>query len=296
MARPLAHGQTHPPGNYQAESKPPLSEAKAYYASGVSHSQKREWDKAISDLSEAARLNPQDPLAYWYRGAAYLNKGDLDKASKDFDQVIRLDPTNAVALCNRGSVRRAKGESDQAIKDFSECLRLDPKNTLAYKARAECYAGKLEYDKAINDWSQALLLVPTDGTALALRGFAHSRRGRFAQAVGDFTAAIRLDPTNGLAYNTLAWLRATCAVASMRNGKEAVEAATQACELSRWTRWEWVDTLAAAYAEAGDFSHAVQYQWQAMQMPGVTDYDRSIMKPRLALYRQKRPYHEDPNQ
>ncbi len=79
----------------------------------------------------------------------------------------------------------------------------------------------------------------------------------------------------------MAWLRATCPVARVRNGKEAVEAATNACELTNWEKWEYIDALAGAFAEAGDFEKAVNYQEQAIQMLGVADGDRREMGQRL---------------
>jgi len=91
-------------------------------------------------------------------------------------------------------------------------------------------------------------------------------------------------------------LRATCPVESFRNGKEAVEDATKACELTNWKRWDWIDTLAAAYAETGNFEQAVRYEKQAMSMDDVRENDRSKMQGRLLLYEQHQPYHEGQKQ
>ena len=68
----------------------------------------------------------------------------------------------------------------------------------------------------------------------------------------------------------------------MRNGKEAVELAIKACELSNWKNWGIIDTLAAAYAEAGNFEQAINYQRQVMQMINSSG-DDSRIKYRLAL-------------
>jgi FMN-dependent NADH-azoreductase len=92
----------------------------------------------------------------------------------------------------------------------------------------------------------------------------------------------------------LAWLRATCPDASVRRGKEAVDAARRACELAKWKKWYCVGTLGAAYAEAGSFEKAIKYQKQALSMQGVPDKDRIDMRQRLRLYEQQIPFHEGP--
>ena len=94
------------------------------------------------------------------------------------------------------------------------------------------------------------------------------------------------------ALNSLAWLRATCPEARVRNGKEAVEFATKACELSQWKNGSNIDTLAAAYAEAGDFDQAVKYQREVIQMSRSWTNDSKI-KQRLALYEQHKAYREE---
>ena len=58
---------------------------------GVAYCRQREWNKAITELDEAIRLNPRDALAYGYRGGAYCVRGELDKAISDFTRQIELE-------------------------------------------------------------------------------------------------------------------------------------------------------------------------------------------------------------
>jgi hypothetical protein len=88
----------------------------------------------------------------------------------------------------------------------------------------------------------------------------------------------------------LAWLLATCPDNSIRNGKKAVKLATQACDMTKWTNYAYVDTLAAAYAETGDFDGALKYQKQAANMDGIPEDNRTNVQGRIELYLQHKPY------
>jgi len=104
--------------------------------------------------------------------------------------------------------------------------------------------------------------------------------------------AILLDSSDDSSYNQLAWIRATCSDASVRNGKEAVSAASKACELTEWKDWEFIDTLAAAYAEAGDFKRAIEFQERALRTGNPSESEQKEMRERLSLYELSKPFRD----
>jgi tetratricopeptide (TPR) repeat protein len=225
-------------------------------------------------------------------GATNFGKGDLDKAIADFTSAFQFDPTNTAAVLDRAVAYSAKGKYEKSIEDLNKYILLNPTNDLAFKNRASDFEGIGEFDKAISDWNEGLRLNPNDAIALSMRGYCYSHKEQFNESLKDYNQAIQIDAKCESAWNNLGWLRATCPVDSMRNGKEAVEAATKACEFSNWMKWGRIDTLAAAFAEAGDFQQAIQFQKQALGLNGATEKERKEMENRLALYQKQRPFRE----
>jgi tetratricopeptide (TPR) repeat protein len=119
--------------------------------------------------------------------------------------------------------------------------------------------------------------------------------GEFAEAISDYEAAVRVDPGYALAFNDLAWLRATCLVAEFRDGAKAVEQASKACELTNFKKAHYVGTLAAAYAETGDYDSAVKWQKKAIDLlTEKQEYLRADFEERLKLYQSGKPYRQSP--
>ena len=134
--------------------------ATAYNNSGLASKTKGDFDRAITDFSEAIRLNPQRTSAYDYRGNAYEAKGDLDRAIADYNEAIRLYPKFATAYYDRGNAYSTKGEFERAIADYSQVIRIHPKHPAGFtnRGRAYFYAGSL--GQARSDFKQALTLDP----------------------------------------------------------------------------------------------------------------------------------------
>jgi hypothetical protein len=106
--------------------------------------------------------------------------------------------------------------------------------------------------------------------------------------------ATHLHPEDDWSYNALAWIKATCTNESLRDGKEAVAAATKACELTGWKNWNWIDTLAAACAEDGDFKRAIALEEQALSTGNPREPDQREMRSRISLYEQSQPFRDTP--
>ena len=185
-----------------------------------------------------------------------------------------------------GWVERQQMMTPMEAEKYCEAHSKDP---YALYVRSITHLINDRQDKALADLNAAIKLDPKFAPVVYARGNLHAEQGDFDKALADFTAAVKLAPKNLLAANDLAWFRATCSNAKYRDGKQAVAVATRICEATRFKNEEFLDTLAAACAEAGDFKSAVKWATQAAEI----DPDDEDFAAHLKLFQTKQPLRDD---
>jgi hypothetical protein len=191
--------------------------------------------------------------------------------------------------------------SDERCANFADRVHAeapgaDGRSRVICLARSEVLDDRARVNEIIDRFkNDAFEVVRRDGPKALLRACVgrYESIGQYSNVVAVLYKAILFDPNDDSSYNQLAWIKATCSEASVRNGKEAVSAATKACELTEWKVWEYIDTLAAACAEAGDFKRAIQFQKQALRTGNPTESEQKAMGERLSLYKQSQPFRDN---
>lgn len=248
-----------------------------------------DYDAAISLYTEVIKADPKAAFAYNGRALAYRYKKEIAKALADFDEAIRLKPFS-MFYYNRGVTRYDNGDDKSAIADLTRALQGQPgearARSLCLVARARCYISQAQSAPAMSDLNAAIKIYKADSDAYLLRGIVHKVLHEYDKSLADYEKAIALDPKNGNAYGTAAYLLSVCPAPKYRDGAKAVRYATKACELTEWHDAHAIDSLAAAYAEAGDFEKAIQFQKKADAMDKKADPDR------LALYEKHQPFRD----
>src|SRR5262249_17465732 len=107
-----------------------------YLGRGVARGIKGDTDAAISDFTEAIKLDAKYALAYKNRGIGHFKKGEYDAAIQDLDQAVQLSPGLWPAYATRGDAYRQKGDIDRALDDYEKALSLNPPEEDTKKIRA----------------------------------------------------------------------------------------------------------------------------------------------------------------
>lgn len=261
--------------------------SKFYVNRGSAKLYARDFDGARADYLKALELNPREADAHVGLSNLALAKFDLQTAYQQADRAVQLQSKNAMALNARGWVLYKLGKIEEAIFDLSRAIQYAPQLPLPYNNRGVCLVAQGEHDKAIADYNRLLKLTPESAVAFANRGVAYLGKGDFAKAKADLDKAIELAPkmTDGL--NSLAWFLATCPSDEFRDGKQAVEKAQLACELSDWKDWSYVGTLAAAHAELGQFDKALEFATKALEL--APEESKPELKQRIEQFQAKKP-------
>jgi tetratricopeptide (TPR) repeat protein len=256
-------------------------------------SRKEELEAALKDFEHSIQLDPKDANGHTGRGGVNYLKGDFKEAVEDYTQAVELLPNDPQPLAQRGYAYAGLGEMDKALTDFSAALKINAKDIPALLGRAEIYRTKKQWADALGDYDVILAAIPGDFRALLGQASALYGSGELEKAVGAYGDLMQRFPTEAQPFNDCAWLLATGTKDGVRNGQRAVELANQACQLTNYQNAGYLDTLAAAFAEKGEFDKARQWQEAAIKAAGEEPPDvQEEIKARIDLYKQNKPYRE----
>ena len=285
-------------------------------------------DEAIVQLGEMLRLRPDHAPARLNLGNALRSRGRTDEAVAQYLRATEIQPASADAQDNLGAVLAEQGRDEEAAVRFRRALELEPghANAHANLAGVLLRQGRLEeavahYRKAgaghpadaelQNNLGTALLQLGQAGEAEACfrratelapdftpargnLGFLLGQTGRVREAAAQYEAVLKQAPDDIPALASFAWLLATCPDAASRDGARALELARRAERLSGGGEPLVLRTLAAACAESGQFSEAIDSARRALQLAqaGSNAALAGLLPAELALYRAGRPVRE----
>ena len=240
-------------------------------------------------VSGCPNFMPEKSAREWMAdGRAHCTQARWEDAIADFTEVLRLEPKSHEALVLRARASDENGDVDQALEDSDAALKLQPKDVAMMRFRAFILRrrGQLKEADTIDLQTNRLIASSPDG--FYQRAQQEMNAGNYASARTHFEGALKLEPHNPTYLNDVAWLEAAGPDAGLRDGRRAVELAMEACQLTQWSDPSIVDTLAAAYAETGQFDQAIKMQQKATDL--APPAQRDDYRRRLKVYQEGRPY------
>jgi len=283
-------------------------------------------DEAAAAFGRAIELEPEAVGPLLQRARVRALAGDADAALADIDQAIGNDPGNRSALLLRARIHQQSGDGDGARADVEAVLDADPDLPAALELRGLLAAERQDYEAAIRDFRRLAARNPDDTAVIGQLGMLYlaakqpreaiarftraleieadnfpCRRGRSDAAISmgdhpaalaDLEKALTIKPQDTGVLNNLAWLLATSPDDELRDGKRAIELAARACEKTNWKEAHIISTLAAAYAETGDFDSARKFSRQAVEQGSADGDVKQQLEAELASYEAAKPWRE----
>jgi tetratricopeptide (TPR) repeat protein len=238
--------------------------------------------------------------SYFKLGNELRAAGAIDQAITRYARAVALEPEHAEANNNLGAVLAARGDLEGAVASFRRAVEVNPEFGGAHLnlGKAQLAVGDLE--GAVDHCREAVRLAPELAQAHLALGAALRLRGDAEAGLAEMRTAARLDPNSPAALTAAARILATHPEAQLRDGKEAVRLARRAAKLAEeegggeGMRIATLETLAAAYAEAGDFDQAIATAERTRSLAAAAGANPMArdMEARLTLYRARQPLRE----
>jgi tetratricopeptide (TPR) repeat protein len=226
------------------------TDAAGYSRRGTAFAARRDFEHAITDLTRACELAPNEPSYFYQRGMAHWENKQPALAMADFDQALKLKPDELSTLVARAELHMRYRDNAAGIVDLNAADRIAPKEAdvrmrmadlylhagefaaavsqyslwigvrdrndvlMPQAMNARCRARALwgrELEQALADCNTALKLTPDNAAFLDSRGLVQLRRGDYDKAITDYDRGTRLQPKS-------AWPQYGRGVAKLRKG------------------------------------------------------------------------------
>ncbi len=223
----------------------------------------------------------------------FEEQGKNDQALAIWNKAVAMDPGNAKAQNGLGISLCVHGDTAQGFEHLHEAIRINPMSVETHYILGSFLMKQGEAEKALPEFKTAIAIRPHFESAEEGLASAYQALDNPAEALAHWRRAHVIDPSRASAVLGSAWLLATAPDASLRNGAAAVADAESARDLSAVNDPGVLDTLAAAYAEDGQFTRAVATAAQALEL-AVARGDKPLadqIRARLQLYKTRKAFH-----
>lgn len=255
------------------------------------HIAQKKLEDALADLDKAIVLQPENVAILLLRSGIYQELGKNKKALADVDKALKIRPGLIVGIRTRALLLADEERYGEATLELEKLRENDPGDLLTLMQLGSLYSVRKQSAKAIEAYSSILSAQPDVWQALRGRGDSYLNLGKHAEALADYEKALKLESKESGILNNFAWVLATSPDEKVRDGARAVKLATEACEASEYKLAHIASTLAAAYAESGDFESAKKWAEKAVELDEENEHGDELKK-ELESYKAGKPWRE----
>jgi tetratricopeptide (TPR) repeat protein len=271
----------------------------------------RDYESAVAIWRSTLRARPQNARARFNLAEVLLDDArqrpqtaelSLGEAQEHLQEVLDRDPDHVFAHVDLGQILFGfRGQEKEGIEHLRRAIAISPKEYRAHQALGVALLQQNQIGEGIQELKMALDLQPDAFVALFDMGEAQWMQSHYAEALGYFEKAAdapAADPQQLARRLTeltqTAWSLATRPDPGHRDGAQAVLIAEAICRMTHQTYVRGLDTLAAAYAEAGRFSEARAAIGRAIRLASSSSdkTQLSAMSGRLKLYEKGVPFRD----
>lgn len=249
-------------------------------------------DEAIPHFRAVLRLQPESAENQSHLGVALLQKGQTEEAIQHLHRTLEMDPAYIEAHYNLATALLQDGELNEAIDHFQQELQIQPDFVPAHFNLGNAFLKQGRTEEAIGEYTKVLESQPANADAHHNLALVLAKKGRTREALSHWQKALEIQPDKISSQVSLARVLATCPDDSIRDGVRAVNLAEQALRLSGGRSPTVLQTLAAAYAETGQFTRAIQTAQRALELAQGNAFLTEALQKEIALYQTGYPYHE----
>jgi tetratricopeptide (TPR) repeat protein len=260
---------------------------------GLALSRQGRTDEAVSEYEKALAIDPQDVQTRLNLGNSFLQTGRMNEAMAQYQKVLEIEPDNAEAHNNLGNNFVHMGRMDEAMLQYQKALEISPDFPEAHNGLGACLYRQGKIDDAIAHYESAVRTKPAYADAHQNLGIAFFRQGRQDDALSQYQTALDIKTNDPALENNIAWILATSSQASLRDGRRALNLAQKANESTGSQNPFFLHTLAAAYAETGQFDEAARTVRQAIALAQAAGQQDAVahLNEELKRYEGRLPLH-----
>lgn len=249
------------------------------------------WQNNFTLFERALTVTGDNPAMLYNMGVVLETEHQPDLAIICYRNVLKLKPDHFEAYNNIGNILVLRGNIDDAVAHIRRALEINPEYPQAHNSLGMVLAAQGNLNEALVHFRRAVDLMPGSFEMRHNLASVLQAQGKFDEAITQYRKVLQINPDYLLSLNALAKILITPPNPEMRNVDEAIMLAERAATLTRHQNPAVLEILAAAYAAAGQFDHAVTAIQQAITLtPTANNSELSErLRRQLELYKQKKP-------